>query len=173
MAFPQGEAGAPSEASRRQPEISNSRASSSHTAQRGRLPFAANQRRGATRSSLSARGSSRAPQLLPLPARRAIQPSSASVMPPTSSSSQAMAWWLAISASTRGRPATARIKVSRSAQMRQWMFNLRMGYWFASHGAPADTPWWQGLSESHAVPVGCRIDVDGGLTLPIQSFARC
>ena len=64
MAFPHGEAGAPSVASRRQPEMSNSRASSSHTAQRGKLPFAANQRRGATRSNLSARGSSRAPQLL-------------------------------------------------------------------------------------------------------------
>lgn len=88
FALPLQEAGPPLPWPARQPEISSSLASSSHTAQRGRLSWAASQSSGALIRILSVRGSSRAPHTEPPPARRASQPSAASLMPPAAAATR-------------------------------------------------------------------------------------
>ena len=89
LALPAREAGPPSPWPARQPEISSSRASSSHTAQSGRRPAAPSHSSGALIRILSVRGSRRAPQAEPPPARRASTPSAQSLKPPSSSRNQA------------------------------------------------------------------------------------
>ena len=117
--LPSQEAGAPLELPDRHPEISNSRASSSHTAHRGSCRSAANQINGALINNLSARGSSFAPQLLPPSALRAIHPSAQSLKAPISSSHHAQLCCPEASSSSNGAPSTARSSVSRSAHNRQ------------------------------------------------------
>ena len=72
----------------------------------------ASQSNGAAISTLSVRGSRRAPQLLPPPARRASQPSAASLSPASSSNHQAQPCQPNCRARISGKPATARATVS-------------------------------------------------------------
>ena len=117
--FPSHDAGAPLQLPARHPEISNSRASRSQTAQICSCPEAASQINGALIINLSARGSRRAPQLLPPSALRAIQPSAQSVKAPNRSKSHAEANCPDDSRRRSGAPSNARIRVNRSAQRRQ------------------------------------------------------
>jgi len=108
--FPSHDAGAPLELPARHPEISNSRASRSQTAQICSCPDAASQINGALIINLSARGSRRAPQLLPPSALRAIQPSAQSVKAPNRSKSHAEANCPDNSRRRSGAPSNARDK---------------------------------------------------------------
>ena len=119
FALPAPEAGAPSLASARHPEISSSRASKSHTAQTGKASVLASQSKGAAISTLSVSGSKRAPQLLPPPARRANHPSAASLRPARRRNHQAAANQLNCRAKINGKPTTARPTVSVLARVRR------------------------------------------------------
>ena len=111
------EAGPPSSAWARQPEINNSRANNSQTAHRGNAAVEANHSSGAAISTLSVNGSKRAPHVLPPPARRASQPSAASLSPASRSTHQAIIVQPASKARISGSPAIALATVRPSARV--------------------------------------------------------
>ena len=88
-------------------------------------PLDASQSKGAAINTLSVNGSSLAPQLLPPSARRASQPSAASLSPASKSSHQAVADQPASNARISGRPATARAMVRPLAMERRGRDNAQ------------------------------------------------